>query len=154
MLSVALALVLVTPLPSASRTSWMRLESFRLTIGMPRQAAIDAIKPWNPKKGKDENEVFILYGGGDKAVTLGFRNDRLQSVRFELFAFLADTRKAFDEEKGHLRESRGAPPKSTRSILIYDNALPNLMVVLSDDPNTQAGKQGLGMLAIRYYDPR
>ena len=38
-------------------------------------------------------------------------------------------------------------------MLIYDQALPNVMVVLADDPKTKQGMQGIGMLAVRYYDP-
>jgi hypothetical protein len=39
-------------------------------------------------------------------------------------------------------------------VLIYDNALPNVMVVVNDDPMSEQGKKGLGVLAVRYYDPR
>jgi hypothetical protein len=28
------------------------------------------------------------------------------------------------------------------------------MVVVTDDPNSAQGKKGLGVLAVRYYDPR
>ena len=151
-MALVLALLL-TSFPSNSQTSWMRLESFRLTIGMSRDEAIDAIKNWNPKKGKDRNEIVIDYDG-DKALTLEFRNDRLHSVRFELFAFLPQIRKAFDEEQAHLRRVRGAPRKATKSVLIYDTALPNVMVVVTDNPKSEQGKKGLGALAVRYYDPR
>ncbi len=148
-----LALFLTTAFPSGSQTSWMRLESFRLSIGMTRDEAIEAIKVWNPKKGKDRDEIVIDYSG-DKAMTLEFRHDRLHSVRFELFAFLPQARKAFDEEQAHLRKARGAPRKATKSVLIYDTALPNVMVVLTDNPKSEQGKKGLGVLAVRYYDPR
>jgi|SRR5688572_30685155 len=150
---LAFVLALLTSFPSNSQTSWMRLESFRLTIGMTRDDAIDAIKVWNPKKGKDKDEVVVDYSE-DKALTLEFRNDRLRSVRFELFAFLPQIRKAFDEERTHLREARGAPRKATKAILVYDTALPNVMVVVTDDPRSEHGKKGLGVLAVRYYDPR
>ena len=150
---LAFALALLTAFPSTSQTSWMRLESFRLTIGMTRDEAITAIRDWNPKKGKDKDEIVVDYSG-DKALTLEFRNDRLRSVRFELFAFLPQIRKAFDEERIYLREARGVPRKATKAILVYDTALPNVMVVVNDDPKTETGKKGLGMLAVRYYDPR
>ena len=148
-----LALLLATAFPSTSRTSWMRPEAFQLTIGMSRGDAMTALEKWSPKRGKDANEVVVDYGD-DKALTLHFRNDRLASVRFELFVFLPEIRVAFDEEKARLAEARGKPRKATRSILIYDNALPNVMVVAADDPKSQQGKQGIGVLAVRYYDPR
>jgi hypothetical protein len=139
--------------PSTSMTSWMRLESFHLTIGMTRDEMVKAIAPWNPKYGRDKNEIVIDYSE-DKALTLELKNDRLRSVRFELFAFLPQIRKAYDEEKAYLRDSRGAPRKTTNAVLIYDNALPNLMVVVTDNPKSEHGKKGLGVMAVRYYDPR
>ena len=145
--------LLLTAFPSTSKTSWMRLESFRLSIGMTREQVVDAVAKWNPKFGKDKNEIVIDYDG-DKALTLEIRNDRLRSVRFELFAFLPEIRKAFEEERKHLRASRGAPRKATKAVLVYDNALPNVMVVVTDDPKSEQGRKGLGILAVRYYDPR
>jgi hypothetical protein len=148
-----IALLLLTAFPSGSQTSWMRPESFRLAIGMSRVQAEEALAKWNPKAGKDPNEVVVDYGD-DKSLTLQFQKDRLASVRFELFVFLPDIRKAFEEEKKHLATKRGSPRKATKSILIYDNALPNVMVVVADDPKSEHGKKGIGVLAVRYYDPR
>ena len=148
-----LALLLLTAFPSSSRTSWMRPESFHLTIGMPRTEVVRTLEKWNPKRGKDENELVVDYSD-DKALTLEFRKDRLSSVRFELFLFLPEVGIAFDEEKSHLLEERGRPPKATKSVLIYDEALPNVMVVVNADPKSDQGKKGIGVLAVRYYDPR
>jgi hypothetical protein len=147
-----LALLLST-FPSNSQTSWMRLESFRLSIGMQRSEAMNALKKWNPKRGKDADEIVVDYGG-DKALTLEFQNDRLRAVRFELFTLLPQIRTAFDEERAYLKESRGEPRKASQSVLVYDHVLPNILVVVSDDPKSEHGKKGLGMLAVRYYDPR
>lgn len=146
-------LLFATTFPSSSLTSWMRPESFHLRIGMGRGEAVNALKAWNPKPGKDANEIVVDYTG-ERAMTLQFKSDRLHSIRFELFAFLPEVRKAFTEEKARLKETRGNPRKSTKAVLIYDNALPNVMVVLSDDAKSAQGKQGIGMLAVRYYDPR
>jgi hypothetical protein len=145
--------LLLTAFPSSDKTSWMRLEAFRLTIGMTRDEVVSAIEKWNPKFGKDKNEIVIDYDG-DKAMTLEMKNDRLRSVRFELYVFLPEIRKAFEEQRTYLRESRGAPRKATKAILVYDNVLPNVMVVVNDDPKSEQGKKGLGVLAVRYYDPR
>lgn len=152
-MALLLALLLSTAFPSTSRTSWMRPDSFHLAIGMPREDALAALEKWAPKPGKNADEVVVDYSD-DKALTLQFRKGRLTSVRFELFVFLPEIRLAFEEEKTRLAESRGKPRKATKSILIYDNALPNVMVVAADDPKSQQGKQGIGILAVRYYDPR
>ena len=151
-MTILLALFLVA-FPSNSKTSWMRLESFHLAIGMTREEMVSEIAIWNPKYGKDKNEIIVDYAG-DKSLTLEMKNDRLRSVRFELFDFRREIRKAFDETRAHLRSARGAPRKATSSILIYDEALPNVMVVVTDDPDSEQGKKGLGVLAVRYYDPR
>ena len=146
-------LLLATSFPSASLTAWMRPESFHLRIGMGRGEAVRALQAWNPKPGRDKNEIVVDYTS-EKAMTLQFSDDRLHSIRFELFAFLPEVRKAFTEEKGRLREERGDPRKSTKAVLIYDQTVPNVMVVLSDDVKSPQGQQGIGMLAVRYYDPR
>lgn len=152
-MALLLALLLSTAFPSTSRTSWMRPESFHLTIGMTRAEAMTALEKWAPKPGKDADEVVVDYSD-ERALTLQFRKGLLVSVRFELFVFLPDIRLAFEEERARLAEVRGKPRKATKSILIYDNALPNVMVVAADDPKSQQGKQGIGVLAVRYYDPR
>lgn len=145
--------LLLSAFPSTDKTSWMRPESFHLIIGMERAAAEEALAKWHPKKGKDANELVVDYSD-DKALTLEFRHDRLNAVRFELFVFLPEVRKVFDEERAYLAGARGKPRMETKSVLIYDNALPNIMVVAKDDPASEQGKQGLGVLAVRYYDPR
>lgn len=152
-MNALLALLLLTAFPSSSKTSWMRPESFRLSIGMSRTAAEQALEKWNPKKGKDSDEIVVDYAE-DKSITLEFKKERLRSIRFELFEYLPAIRQSFEEERKYLLDAQGQPPKATKSILIYDNALPNVMVVVSDDPNTEQGKKGLGVLAVRYFDPR
>lgn len=152
-MSTLLALLLFSAFPSNSRTSWMNLDSFRLAIGMPRAEVVEKLEKWNPKAGKADDELVVDYSE-DKALTLEFRKGRLNSVRFELFVFLPEVRKAFDEQREHLNQSLGVPRKATKSILIYDGALPNVIVVVNDDPKSEQGKKGVGVLAVRYYDPR
>ena len=149
---ILFTLLLLTATPSPS-TEWMRPDAFHLTIGMTHAEAMDALQAWNPKPGRNANEIIVDYAD-DRSMTLEFRKDRLVSVRFELFVFLPEVRKAFESQRASLKEMRGEPPKATKSILIYDNALPNVMVVVTDDPKSQHGKRGLGVLAVRYYDPR
>ena len=134
----------------------MSPESFRLIIGMPRGDVMKTLgeSGWMLKPGRHENEYVVDYTE-DKAMTLEFRKDRLRSVRFEFFAFIPDVRKAFTEQQELLRKKHGAPKKRSKlkSIVIYDDRLPNIMVVLSDDPKSEYGKKGVGYLAVRYYDP-
>lgn len=150
---VLLAILLLTAFPSTSRTAWMRPEAFRLSVGMPRAEAERALAKWSPKRGRSANELIVDYSD-DKSLTLEFKSGRLTSIRFELFAYLNGIRGAFDEERQYLLGAHGKPRMASRSILIYDQSLPNVMVVVSDDPKSEQGKKGLGVLAVRYYDPR
>ena len=150
-----LVFLLATEFPSNSKTAWMQPQSFHLAVGMSRTEALDKLKDigWKTKKLKDNDHLMIDYSE-DKAVTLEFHRDRLWSIRFELFAFLPDSKTAFDEEKTFLHESLGEPKKlKSKSVLVYDSTLPNVMVVLSDNPKSENGSKGLGILVVRYYDP-
>jgi hypothetical protein len=151
-----LALVLATAFPSTSKTSWMSPQAFHIAIGMSRTEALGALEEsgWAVKNGRTPDELVIDYSD-DKALTLEFRRNRLHSVRFELFAMLTEIRAAFEEQKLLLRKAHGEPKKTSRhnAIVVYDDRLPNIMVVLSDDPKSDYGKKGVGFLAVRYYDP-
>ena len=146
---MAFVLSLLLAIAAPPKTDWMRLEAFHLAIGMRRADAVSALNAWNPKQGKDANEIVVDYAS-DKSLTLEFKKERLHSVRFELFVLLPQVRKAFEET----RAAMGTPRKATGSILIYDSALPNVMVVVNDNPKSEQGKKGLGVLAVRFYDPR
>jgi hypothetical protein len=154
---IALAtLLLAVTFPSSSKTSWMRPESFPLTIGMDRDATIKTLadRGWDAKETDQDDQLVIDYGD-DKAVTLQFQRNRLRSIRFELFLFLPEAKVAFEEERTFLRQSLGAPKKlKSKSVLLYDSMLPNVMVVLNADPKTENGRRGVGVLVVRYYDPR
>jgi hypothetical protein len=146
-----LVFLLASEFPSTSKTSWMRPESFHLAVGMSRAETMQKLEAWKTKK--TGNKVVIDYAD-DKAVTLQFHHDRLRSIRFELFAFLPDSHTAFDEEKDFLRNTLGAPKRlKSKSILLYNSTLPNVIVVLSADPKSENGSKGLGILVVRYYDP-
>ena len=152
-LLILLQLLSSAPAPEANRTAWMRPDAFHLTIGMPREDALKALATWNPKAGRTADEVVVDYSG-EKALTLEFKKDRLHSVRFELFVFLPEVRKVYDEERAYLKATFGAPRKATKTVLIYDNVLPNVIAVVNDDAKSEQGKKGIGVLAVRYYDPR
>src|SRR3954447_17608039 len=127
MLTLLLTLFLASPFPSASKTAWMRPESFQLTIGMSRADTLKRLNDagWKPKAGKKAHEFIIDYSDAD-SITLQFRKERLKAVRFEHFAFLQDARTAFDEETAYLREAYGTPKKlKVKTIVVYDRVLPN-----------------------------
>jgi hypothetical protein len=142
-------------LPSAfaANTDWMRPDASHLTIGMARAEAIAALRAWNPQRGADDGQVVVDFSG-DRAATLQFRDGRLVSVRFELFVLLPETRKAFAGIRKQLRAARGAPRRESESVLVYDTALPNVFVAVNDDPASESGRRGVGILAVRYFDPR
>src|ERR1051325_2790828 len=144
------ALTLATPFPSNNRTAWMRPESFRLTIGMPRAETVKNLTDdgWKPQKGDRDNQLIVDYAG-NKSLTLEFQKERLTSIRFELFVMTDEITGVFDEEKAFLKAKHGAPKAvKSKSMLIYDSTLPNIMVVMTKDLS-----KGLGVLAVRYYDP-
>jgi len=145
-----------TAFPSTNKTSWMRPESFHLVIGMPRQEAMHALQSngWKAKSGDDAKQLIVDYTD-DKTITLAFEHGRLHSIRFELFLILHDAKSAWTEETTYLRATFGEPKKlKSKSIVLYDNALPNIMAVLSNDPKSAQGQKGVGMVVVRYYDPR
>jgi hypothetical protein len=152
--SILLALFLASAFPSSSKTSWMSPQSFRLTIGMNRTDAVKTLEEsgWDVKKGKKENELVIDYSN-EKSLTLEFNRDRLRSVRFELFGMLPQVRAAFSEQKELLKKEHGEPKKTSSSVLVYDDRLPNIIVVVNADRRSEYGKKGVGYLAVRYYDP-
>ncbi|HEV7571845.1 MAG TPA: hypothetical protein VGQ21_10145, partial [Thermoanaerobaculia bacterium] len=79
------ALFFATAFPSNSKTSWMRPESFHLTVGMNRAAAVKALESngWHTKKGDAAGQLVVDYAD-DKSLTLQFAGERLTSIRFEL----------------------------------------------------------------------
>ena len=149
-----LALFFATAFPSNSKTSWMRPESFHLSVGMKRAAAVKALESngWHTKKGDAAGQLVVDYSD-DKSLTLQFAGERLTSIRFELFTILQDAPKAFEEERAFLRQSLGKPRQGTKKILIYDHKLPNVMAILSADPKSEQAQKGVGMVVVRYYDP-
>lgn len=156
MFVLSLLLAVTAAFPSNSKTSWMTPQSFRLVIGMSRVDAEKTLRDsgWSLKAGRDHDET-IVDCAEDRSLTLEFKDDRLRSVRFELFALIPQIREAFAEQKSMLAKEHGAPKKAakSKSLVVYDDRLPNIMVVLSDDPNSEYGKKGVGFLAVRYYDP-
>lgn len=149
--AAALLLTAATTFSGSSRTAWMRPESFHLVVGMPRAEAMRTLADngWEVKKGDAADEAVVDYTS-TKSLTLQFRNERLHSIRFELFGLLPEMQEAFAEEKAYLAKTYGEP-RATRSktTVIYDSMLPNVMAVVMDK-----GTKGLSYVAVRYFDPR
>ena len=150
-----LSILIATAFPSSSPTAWMAPQSFHLAVGMKRTDVVQKLAEggWEAKRGKSDDELVIDYTDS-RALTLEFRKERLHSLRFELFAMLPEIRAAFEEQKKLLETEHGAPRKKpSSSIVLYDDRLPNIMVVVSADPTSEYGKSGFGYLAVRYYNP-
>ncbi len=150
-----LAFILAAAFPSNSKTSWMRPESFHLAIGMNRDEVVQTLVTggWKPQKGDDADHLIVDYSS-TQSLTLEFHKGRLRSIRFELYTVLNQIGGAFEEEKAYLRKTFGEPKVvKSKSMLIYEATLPNVMAVVNDDPKSHNGKRGLGVLVVRYYDP-
>ena len=158
-LALVLALQLATHAasPSASNSAWMSPRSFGFEIGMPRpeiEAKI-ARAGWKSLPGKYPRQLIVQYSD-TKTVMLLFVDDKLQSARFELVDFIPTVRAAYDERVGAIEKElsyEGAKQKGDREVLLFNRESPNVMVVLSTVPNDDFGRQGLGFLAIRWFDP-
>jgi len=159
MLALMLALQIATQgaLPAASNSEWMSPESFGFCIGMPRadvEATIERSN-WKASPGKYPRLLVVHYSD-TKTVTLQFVDGKLQSARFELVDFIPAVRSAYEERVAAIEEEvgyEGAKQKGDRAVLLFNRKSPNVMVVLSTVPNDDFGRQGLGFLAIRWFDP-
>jgi hypothetical protein len=145
-----IAIILFAVAPNVSQTAWMRPDAFHLTIGMTKGEAVKALADGGVTlRDGDHAGQMIADITPTKSLTLEFAKERLQSVRFELFTMSDVIGSAFEEEKKSLRDSFGAPKAiSSKAMVIYDRTLPNVMAVMTIDT-----KQGLGTLAVRYFDP-
>jgi len=146
--------LLAATLPSTSRTAWMTPEAFRLSVGMRRDAAIRELKrsarDW--KKGKVTDEIVVAYEEG-KTVTLKFGSGRLQSIRFELVGFIPAIKQGLIERAGELGHLMGPGKKLGSSTISYETRTLHVMLVSAISRETSFGKQGLGYLVVRYFEP-
>jgi hypothetical protein len=142
--------ILFAVAPSVSQTSWMRPDAFHLTIGMAKGDAVKALSSGGlTVRDGDHAGQLVADITPTKSITIELAKDRLQSVRFELFTMSDVMGAAFEEEKKFLRDSFGAPKSiASKSMVIYNTTLPNVMAVVTTDV-----KQGLSTLAVRYFDP-
>jgi hypothetical protein len=154
-LTITLLLLSGGSFPSRSATSWMEPAAFRLEIGMKR-AEVErrlAESGLDSTPGKYPRQLVVRYTD-NRTVTLGFVDDRLQSVRFELVDFIQGVKSAHAERLETLRAAMGWSGNEMREgIILFDRDVPNVMIVLSTRRDDSFGRQGLGFLAVRYYDP-
>lgn len=120
---------------------------------MARSAAVERLNAdgWKTKPGKAGGDLQVEFDEG-RTLTLAFDRGKVSSIRFELIGFVPEVRAAFDEKKKDLKQSLG-PATVRGTTLIYDKTNPQVMAVLSTDPTTSFGKQGLGFFVVRYFAP-
>lgn len=154
---VLLQFLLQGAMPVQATTDWMSPTWLGVSIGMPRADVEAAIGRAGLKAepGKYSRQLVVRYAE-TKTVTMQFVDDHLQSIRFELVDFIPVVRSAYESRLATIEKDAGhAPPKQSgeRAVVLFNRANPNIMVVLSTVPNDDFGKQGLGFLAIRWFDP-
>lgn len=159
MLALVLALQIATQaaFPAASSSAWMSPQSFGFEIGMPRPEIEAKISSAGLKSvpGKYPRQLIVQYSD-TRTVMLLFVDGKLQSARFELVDFIPNVRAAYEERVAAIENDlcyEGAKQKGDREVLLFNRESPNVMVVLSTVPNDDFGRQGLGFLAIRWFDP-
>ncbi len=153
LLTLALLLGGVAP---ESATAWMDPGRLGVSVGMTRVAAVRELerRGHSTEPGKEPEHVIVRLGER-RTVTLAFEGDVLRSIRFELVGFMPEIRSAFREAKTSLEKKHGAPSRTVGHppILQYEATSPKIYVVAATDPGTSFGKQGLGFLVIRYFEP-
>ena len=154
-IALTLALLLATTFPSNSPTGWMQPASFRLQLGMTEKAALERARTLGLEEAPSKEKGVKAFAYGDqRTVVMKFERGKLLSIRFELVDFLPGVRKAFEEQQKLLSARLGPPSQKVgETVVIYDKTRPNVFVVANIDPASDAGKQGLGMLVVRYFEP-
>jgi hypothetical protein len=155
MLATLLTFLLIS-FPSATKTAWMDPASFHLQLGMPQSQVVAQLKAdgWSCSPGNEPHHLVVRYDDG-RTITLVFREDKLDSARFELVGFIPGVREAFAELEKFLTEKRGEPGRRVRNptLLSWEDKSPHIVVVLSTSRETSYGRQGLGLLVVRYFVP-
>ncbi|MGK2856059.1 MAG: hypothetical protein ACSLFQ_02510 [Thermoanaerobaculia bacterium] len=151
---LVLALLVTGAFPSSAKTSWMEPAAFRLEIGMARADVEKRIEEagLETTPGKYPRLLVVRYAE-NKTLTLGFVEDHLQSLRFEFVDFIPSVRSAGVERVEALEAALGKGSEMSGGVILFDKHMPNVMLVLSTKHDDSFGRQGLGFLSVRYYDP-
>ena len=138
--------------PSGSPTAWMDPAAFHLRMGMSRSAASAELRQIGvkPRAGKQANHLLIEYAE-NKTITLAFEANRLQSVRFELADYMVKIPGAYETARSRLETRNGKPSTKTATMSLWNDQAIQSMVVMSTDPRSRFGKQGLGFVVVRYF---
>lgn len=153
-MTTLLFLLLSSQFPSATETAWMEPAAFHLLIGDSRdnvQAVFDR-RGWELEPGESDDVLVHPYGES-KSVVLGFRDERLVSVRFELVSFHPQLSSDWNDVRARLRERFGEPEIDRPPLLLQRTAAFDIHAVLNDSPDTELGKAGAGMIIVRYFVP-
>lgn len=152
----ALLAFLLSTFPNESKTAWMQPSAFHLHLGMTRTKVTARLETdgWTAAPGNEPHHLLVHYDDG-KTITLVFKNDRLESARFELVGFIPTVQSAYRELEEMLGKKRGPPTRqvSNPTLLSWEDKTPHILLVLSTSRDTSYGKQGLGLLVVRYFVP-
>jgi hypothetical protein len=144
--------LLLAQFPAASETSWMEPAAFRLELGDSR-AKIERhfrSKGWELTEGSEPGELIHDYGHG-KTVVMQFSADVLVSIRFELVQFLPAISESWEGVVARLDRRLGPPQMVGPILAIYGEKTITVHAVLSNDPASSLGRQGLGRIIVRYF---
>lgn len=139
--------------PSEARTTWMSPSAFHLELGMRRADVIEKLERSRWRLEPARNDELVLEYDSGRTLTLAFRKNRLESIRFELVDFIPRIESAFEELKARMNQEMGPPSRVYDSALLYDDRSPKIYVVASTRRDTSFGRQGLGFVAVRYFVP-
>lgn len=158
-LILGIFLLLAAPdpqLPSADGTAWMHPSAFRIALGMTHREAMERLRHDGRacSPGKFAGEVVVEYQAG-RNLTLQFRKGRLVSMRFELVDFLPAMKGHWSSLQANLRRRLGEPSLTPEGIevLVWNSGSPHAMAALSTLRDDEFGKQGLGFVVVRYFEP-
>jgi hypothetical protein len=152
-MNILLALLLAQ-FPAVSETSWMEPAAFRLALGDSR-AKVERhfrAKGWGLTEEDDSGELVHDYGDG-KTVVMQFSGDTLVSVRFELVQFLPGIAESWESIVARLGKKLGVPRIVSPVLAIHEKEQFTVHAVLSSDPASSLGRQGLGRIIVRYFVP-
>jgi hypothetical protein len=152
-MNILLALLLAQ-FPAASGTSWMEPAAFRVALGDSR-AKIERhfrAKGWELTEEEESGELVHDYGDG-RTIVMQFTGDTLVSIRFELVQFLPGIAESWESVVTRLEKKLGAPRIDTPILAIHEEEQFHVHAVLSSDPASSLGRQGLGRIIVRYFVP-
>jgi hypothetical protein len=152
-MNILLALLL-TQFPAASETSWMEPAAFRVALGDSR-AKVERhfrAKVWELTEGDEPGDLVHDYGEG-RTIVMQFEGDTLVSIRFELVQFLPGIAENWKSVIARLEKKLGAPRIDSPILAIHQQEHFTVHAVLSSDPASSLGRQGLGRIIVRYFVP-